>query len=217
MCAKIELRWACRPSNTICKRIWSCYFFLFFFVSIIPPLWSASGKYEPQHGTGVSELSWGQSQSWRGTRSRVLWGTRSRHWPPSGRRSWRSPRTAGLTACSSCPCHPATCRPGARGQSSPDTSSGYRTQTPSRKVGLCAQKIRWLQKKKCFWRYLHINPTVKGVPLVGVKTQWHLGDGHEVILLHLPLQTGLLSKQMMNTETLFSSGKKLNTKSMQHR
>ena len=40
--------------------------------------------------------------------------------------------------------------------------------------------------------------TVKGVPLVCVETQGHLGDGHEVILLHLPLQAGLLTRKHDN-------------------
>ena len=36
--------------------------------------------------------------------------------------------------------------------------------------------------------------TVQGVPLVGVEAGWHLGDGEEIILLHLPLQTRLLQQ-----------------------
>ena len=36
--------------------------------------------------------------------------------------------------------------------------------------------------------------TVQGVPLVGVEAGGDLGDGEEVILLHLPLQTRLLQQ-----------------------
>ena len=36
--------------------------------------------------------------------------------------------------------------------------------------------------------------TVQGVPLVGVEAGGDLGDGEEIILLHLPLQTRLLQQ-----------------------
>ena len=160
------------------------------------PLWSESGRYERQRETKVSELSLEHSQSWRGTRCRVLLGRPSRRWQPSGRRSSRSPRTGGRTACSSSPCRPATCRSGAPGPPSLDRSSGCRTPTRCRTGGWCARKILWLQWKEAVIRGLLclMLLTMQGVPLIGVQPRGDLSDGQQVILVHLPLQAGLLQQ-----------------------